>query len=318
MRVGDHCTGMYLPLPALAGWSEDSGELDRPSTASLAAPGTAMPASSLFPCSSSPQPHRSRLVQCVAHGPAAEQPAKGTVAARLVSLLAVACRGLAGQRPGTEVSYLRGRRALSYGSRCFPVGKQCIFSLKSLPSEGLPRTSQAAGGRRCSAVARCRGDAASLDFPSESSLGLGLPVVLLQNNLTKPGARKAAGTGSGRSALSPPLLPWVMAGRTWRNNPLGLLGVAVVPAETAGCTGLSHRLAGLVSAESCHRSVILVVGIWGHLPAVTQGAQVGSPALQPSGVQATLAASPGAAGMGWECQKPWHSSRAGSCLPYRQ
>lgn len=66
---------------------------------------------------------------------------------------------------------------------------------------------QAAGGRRCSAAARCHGDAASLDFPSEPYLGLGLPVVLLQNNLSKPGAQKATGMGSGRSAPSPPLCP---------------------------------------------------------------------------------------------------------------
>lgn len=61
---------------------------------------------------------------------------------------------------------------------------------------------QAAGGRRCSAVARCRGDAASLDFPGKPYLGLELPVVLLQNSLSKPGAEETARMGSGTSLVS--------------------------------------------------------------------------------------------------------------------
>lgn len=166
-----------------------------------------MPASSLFPCSASPQPCCFCLAWRIACEPAAEQLAKGTVATRLISPLAVMCRGLAGEQPGAEVSCRRGRWVLSRGSWCFLVGTQCIFSLKSLPSEGVVRMLQAAGGRRCSAIAWCRGDAASLDFPSKPSLGLELALVLLQNNLSKPGAEKTAGMGSGRSALSPPLHP---------------------------------------------------------------------------------------------------------------
>lgn len=189
------------------GWRKDSGELDRSSAAALVALGLAVPTSSLFPCSSSPQPRCFSLTRCITCEPVAEQPAKGTVAARLVSPLAVMCRGLASEQPGAEVSCPCGRQAPSRGSWCFPVGKQCIFSLKSLPSEGVPGLLQAAEGRRCSAVARCHGDAASLHFPSKPSLELGLPVVLLQNKLSKRGAQKAAGMGSGRSTLSPPLLP---------------------------------------------------------------------------------------------------------------
>ena len=91
------------------------------------------------------------------------------------------------------------------------------------------------------------------------------------------------------------------------------------PARHGSAAGRAESpLAGPVSPESCHRSVTLAVRIWGHLPGVTRGVQVGSPALQPSGVQATLAASPGAPGMGWRCQKPWHSSRAGFHLPYHE
>lgn len=107
----------------------------------------------------------------------------------------------------------------------------------------------------------------------------------------------------------------VTAGRTWHNHPLSLLGTVVVPAETEGCAGLSHRLAGLVSPESCHRSVTLAGRFWGHLPVVTQGSQVGSPALQPLGPRQPWLQ---AQGMGWGCQKSWHGSPAGSHLPYRR
>lgn len=61
----------------------------------------------------------------------------------------------------------------------------------------------------------------------------------------------------------------VTAGRTWCNNPLSLLGTAAVPAETEGCAGLSHCLAGPVSPKSCHLSVTLTGWCWGHLPGVT-------------------------------------------------
>lgn len=86
--------------------------------------------------------------------------------------------------------------------------------------------------------------------------------------------------------------------RTWCKNLLSLLCVAMVPAQTAGCTGLSHPLAGPVSPKSCPHSVTFTVWLWSHLPGVTQRAQVGSPAL---GAQGTLAASPSTPEMGWGC-----------------
>lgn len=78
--------------------------------------------------------------------------------------------------------------------------------------------------------------------------------------------------------------------RTWRKNRLSLLCVAMVPAETAGCTGLSHPLAGPVSPKSCHCLVTFTVRIWGHLPGVTQGHRWSHPL--------------------WGCREPWLQAQA--------
>lgn len=105
MRAGNHCAGLYLPVPAP--WVE--GGL-RGAQLSLGSRfGSSSPARLLLV----PAPSswlgtlRANLQPSKGHGGRA----KGTVAARLVCPLVVTCRGLAGEEPGAEVTRAVGAAA---------------------------------------------------------------------------------------------------------------------------------------------------------------------------------------------------------------